>query len=123
MEFVYGETLDFGEDIRDCMELLHCAAYLQVQPLMRACGRRAEGLLSSEVVAEVWEAAHTLELDRLKSRCLRFIIENYDACRPEKEPTIKETMKRIPAFFDVILSALAPGQGAATKLGKKSVDS
>ena len=30
------------------------------------------------------QASHVHELDRLKTKCLRFIIDNYDSCRPEK---------------------------------------
>jgi hypothetical protein len=66
----------------------------------------------------VWEVAFELALERLQSKCLRFIIDRYDECRPEKEATIKETMRRQPAFFDIVLSALSPGPGAAAKLGK-----
>jgi hypothetical protein len=32
----------------------------------------------------VVQASHVHELDRLKTKCLRFIIDNYDSCRPEK---------------------------------------
>jgi len=118
----------------------------------------------------VLQASHVHELDRLKTKCLRFIIDNYDSCRPEKvcvcvcicvcvcvcvcvckcpacichthahvdtrtrarththspcclgtlsqEPSIREAMRKHPSFFDLIMSALAPGPAAQSRAAK-----
>mmetsp|Transcript_42394 Transcript_42394/g.99549 ORF Transcript_42394/g.99549 Transcript_42394/m.99549 type:complete len:916 (+) Transcript_42394:139-2886(+) len=118
VEHLYTGAFNPGDDVSECLHLLQAAAVLDLQPLIRASARRAESLLTPATVATVWEVAYELDLERLKSKCLRFIIDNYDDCRPEKELTIKDTMRRQPAFFDLVLSALAPGPGAVSKLGR-----
>jgi hypothetical protein len=104
--------------VKETLNLLRCAAKLQLVPLTRACSRSLEMMLAPECVAEVWEASHAFQLDRLKTKCLRFIIDNYDLCRPEKEPSIREYMRTHPAFFDLIMCSLAPGPAANSLVTK-----
>ena len=62
-------------------------------PLVRACARTLEGMLGPECVAEVWEASHVHLLDRLKTKCLRFIIDNYGVV---KRIPVELAVKRAP---------------------------
>mmetsp|Transcript_80705 Transcript_80705/g.130798 ORF Transcript_80705/g.130798 Transcript_80705/m.130798 type:complete len:902 (-) Transcript_80705:41-2746(-) len=118
LRFVYSGVFEAPESVQPTLELLQCAATLQLVPLARACARTLETMLSPECVAEVWEASHVHELDRLKTKCLRFVLDNYDRCRPETQPSIREAMRKQPAFFDLIMSALAPGPAAKSNATK-----
>ena len=101
--------------MKETLNLVRCAAKLQLVPLTRACSRSLEMMLAPECVAEVWEASHAYQLDRLKTRCLRFIIDNYDLCRPEKEPSIRGY---IPCRFHFIMCTLASGPAANSRVTK-----
>uniref|UniRef100_A0A7S4NPQ6 BTB domain-containing protein n=1 Tax=Guillardia theta TaxID=55529 RepID=A0A7S4NPQ6_GUITH len=118
LKFVYSGFFEEVDDVKECLALLRTSAQLQILPLTRKCARSLEDKLQPEYVAEVWEAADELELERLRARCLRYIIDHYDECRPEKEPTVKSMMRKHTAFFDLVLSALAPGPGGGRARGR-----
>lgn len=118
LRFAYSGTFEMPDEVHQTVHLLQCAAAFQMVPLIRACARTLERMLAPECVAEVWEASDVHDLDRLKTKCLRFIIDHYDLCRPEKEPSIREAMRKHPAFFDLIMSALAPGPAASSRATK-----
>lgn len=94
---------DTPPTVKGALDLLRCAAKLQLVPLMRACSRTLEMMLAPECVAEVWEASHLYQLDRLKTKCLRFIIDNYGS-RSSAPPLI---MSPAPLYTQKDLSSRA----------------